>query len=145
MASKTSTNLNTLSINQIPTRALYRQLKENNQLNEKQSLVIIDDDFEQRLYKDEVNVMSANGKIQMANDYIPISGNDIVTKNYVDNSNPTITPTVGFASNNQIYIGTTAPSSSSSALIWVDISSNGVLKYRTSSNDSWKPIPVAWG
>lgn len=33
MSSKTSTNLNTLSINQIPTRALYRQLKNNNQLN----------------------------------------------------------------------------------------------------------------
>lgn len=144
MASKTSTNLNTLSINQIPTRALYRQLKEDNQLNEEQSLVIIDDDFEQRLYKDEVNVMSANGKIQMANEYVPISGNDIATKKYVDNSNPTITPTVGFTSNNQIYIGTTVPSSSS-ALIWVDISSNGVLKYRTSSSDSWKPIPVAWG
>jgi hypothetical protein len=30
MASKTSTNLNTLSINQIPTRALYRQLKKDN-------------------------------------------------------------------------------------------------------------------
>ena len=106
MSSKTSTNLNTLSINQIPTRALYRQLKNNNQLNEEQSLVIIDDDFEQHLYKDEVNIMSANGKIQMANEYVPISGNDIATKKYVDNSNPTITPTVGFTSNNQIYIGT---------------------------------------
>mgnify|MGYP003415973390 FL=1 len=36
----------------------------------------------------------------MANEYVPISGNDIATKKYVDNSNPTITPTVGFTSNN---------------------------------------------
>lgn len=144
MASKTSTNLNTLSINQIPTRALYRQLKKNNQLNEEQSLVIVDDDFEQRLYKDEVNVMSANGKIQMANGYVPMSDNDIATKNYVDNSNPNITPAVGFTSNNQIYIGSTEPGTSTYALIWIDTSSNGVLKYRTSNTDSWKIIPVAW-
>lgn len=144
MASKTSENLQTLSINQIPTRKLYRQLKTDNQLTEQQSLIIIDDELDQRLYKDEINVMSANGKIQMASNYTPSAANDIATKSYVDNSNPNITPTVGFTSNNQIYIGSTEPGTSTSALIWIDTSSNGVLKYRTSNTDSWKIIPVAW-
>ena len=144
MALKNIEQLKTLSINQIPTRELYRQLKSDNQLTKKQSLIVIDDELDQRIYKDEVNIMAANGKIQMDSNYIPSSDNDIATKSYVDNSNPTITPTVGFTSKNQIYIGSSEPGTSTQALIWVDTSSDGALKYRMSTSDPWKIIPVAW-
>ena len=143
MASQTETKLNKLIIHQVPSRSLYKTLKENGTIRD-QSLYIIDGEQEQRLYKDEVNQMAEGGRIQMALSYTPTADNDVCTKKYADSINPTITPTVGFDLTNQIYIGSTDPGSNAAALIWIDTSSTGVLKYRISKTDTWKIIPVAW-
>lgn len=143
MASQTETKLNKLIIHQVPSRSLYKTLKENGTIRN-QSLYIIDGEQEQRLYKDEINQMAEGGKIQMASSYTPTADNDVCTKKYADSINPTITPTVGFDLTNQIYIGSTDPGSNAAALIWIDTSSTGVLKYRVSKTDTWKIIPVAW-
>ena len=143
MASQTETKLNKLIIHQVPSRSLYKTLKENGTIRD-QSLYIIDGEQEQRLYKDEVNQMAEGGKIQMASSYTPTADNDVCTKKYADSINPSITPTVGFDLTNQIYIGSTDPGSNAAALIWIDTSSTGVLKYRVSKTDTWKIIPVAW-
>lgn len=143
MAINSDTSLNELIIHQVPSKTLYKTLKENGSIGE-QTLCIINGEQEQRLYKDEVNQMAEGGKIQMASSYTPTEDNDVCTKKYVDSINPTITPTVGFDLTSQIYIGSTDPGSNAAALIWVDTSSSGALKYRTSKTDSWKIIPVAW-
>lgn len=143
MAINSDTSLNELIIHQVPSKTLYKTLKENGSISG-QTLCIIDGEQEQRLYKDEVNQMAEGGKIQMASSYTPIADNDVCTKKYADSINPTITPTVGFDVTNQIYIGSTDPGSNAAALIWIDTSSSGVLKYRTSKTDTWKIIPVAW-
>lgn len=143
MTSQTETKLNKLIIHQVPSRSLYKTLKENGTIRD-QSLYIIDGEQEQRLYKDEVNQMAEGGKIQMASSYTPTADNDVCTKKYADSINPSITPTVGFDLTNQIYIGSTDPGSNAAALIWIDTSSTGVLKYRVSKTDTWKIIPVAW-
>lgn len=143
MAINSDTSLNELIIHQVPSKTLYKTLKENGSISG-QTLCIIDGEQEQRLYKDEVNQMAEGGKIQMASSYTPTADNDVCTKKYVDSINPTITPTVGFDLTSQIYIGSTDPGSNAAALIWVDTSSSGALKYRTSKTDTWKIIPVAW-
>ena len=143
MAINSDTSLNELIIHQVPSKTLYKTLKENGSISG-QALCIIDGEQEQRLYKDEVNQMAEGGKIQMASSYTPTADNDVCTKKYADSISPTITPTVGFDLTNQIYIGSTDPGSNAAALIWVDTSSSGALKYRTSKTDSWKIIPVAW-
>lgn len=143
MAINSNTSLNELVIHQVPSKALYKTLKENGSISG-QTLCIIDGEQEQRLYKDEVNQMAEGGKIQMASSYTPIADNDVCTKKYADSINPSVTPTVGFDLTNQIYIGSTDPGSNAAALIWIDTSSSGTLKYRTSKTDSWKIIPVAW-
>lgn len=143
MAINSDTSLNELVIHQVPSKTLYKTLKENGSIGE-QTLYIINGEQEQRLYKDEVNQMAEGGKIQMASSYTPTEDNDVCTKKYADSINPTITPTVGFDLTSQIYIGSTDPGSNAAALIWVDTSSSGALKYRTSKTDSWKIIPVAW-
>ena len=143
MAINSDTSLNELIIHQVPSKTLYKTLKENGSISG-QALCIIDGEQEQRLYKDEVNQMAEGGKIQMASSYTPTEDNDVCTKKYADSINPTITPTVGFDVTNQIYIGSTDPGSNAAALIWVDTSSSGALKYRTSQTDTWKIIPVAW-
>lgn len=143
MAINSNTSLNELVIHQVPSKTLYKTLKENGSISG-QTLCIIDGEQEQRLYKDEVNQMAEGGKIQMASSYTPIADNDVCTKKYADSINPSVTPTVGFDLTNQIYIGSTDPGSNAAALIWVDTSSSGALKYRTSKTDAWKIIPVAW-
>ena len=143
MAINSDTSLNELIIHQVPSKTLYKTLKENGSISG-QALCIIDGEQEQRLYKDEVNQMAEGGKIQMASSYTPTEDNDVCTKKYADSINPTITPTVGFDVTSQIYIGSTDPGSNAAALIWVDTSSSGALKYRTSKTDTWKIIPVAW-
>lgn len=143
MAINSDTSLNELVIHQVPSKTLYKTLKENGSIGE-QTLCIINGEQEQRLYKDEVNQMTEGGKIQMASSYTPTEDNDVCTKKYADSINPTITPTVGFDLTSQIYIGSTDPGSNAAALIWVDTSSSGALKYRTSKTDTWKIIPVAW-
>ena len=143
MAINSDTSLNELIIHQVPSKTLYKTLKENGSISG-QTLCIIDGEQEQRLYKDEVNQMAEGGKIQMGSSYTPTEDNDVCTKKYADSINPTITPTVGFDLTSQIYIGSTDPGSNAAALIWVDTSSSGALKYRTSKTDTWKIIPVAW-
>ena len=143
MAINSDTSLNELIIHQVPSKTLYKTLKENGSISG-QALCIIDGEQEQRLYKDEINQMAEGGKIQMASSYTPTEDNDVCTKKYADSINPTITPTVGFDLTSQIYIGSTDPGSNAAALIWVDTSSSGALKYRTSKTDTWKIIPVAW-
>lgn len=143
MAINSDTSLNELIIHQVPSKTLYKTLKENGSISG-QALCIIDGEQEQRLYKDEVNQMAEGGKIQMASSYTPTEDNDVCTKKYADSINPTVTPTVGFDLTSQIYIGSTDPGSNAAALIWVDTSSSGALKYRTSKTDTWKIIPVAW-
>ena len=143
MAINSDTSLNELIIHQVPSKTLYKTLKENGSIGE-QTLCIINGEQEQRLYKDEVNQMAEGGKIQMASSYTPTEDNDVCTKKYADSINPTITPTVGFDLTSQIYIGSTDPGSNAAALIWVDTSSSGALKYRTSKTDTWKIISVAW-
>ena len=143
MAINSNTSLNELVIHQVPSKTLYKTLKENGSISG-QTLCVIDGEQEQRLYKDEVNQMAEGGKIQMASSYTPIADNDVCTKKYADSINPSVIPTVGFDLTNQIYIGSTDPGSNAAALIWVDTSSSGTLKYRTSKTDSWKIIPVAW-
>lgn len=143
MAINSDTSLNELVIHQVPSKTLYKTLKENGSIGE-QTICVINGEQEQRLYKDEVNQMAEGGKIQMASSYTPAADNDVCTKKYADSINPTITPTVGFDLTSQIYIGSTDPGSNAAALIWVDTSSSGTLKYRISKTDSWKIIPVAW-
>ena len=143
MAINSNDSLNELIIHQVPSKTLYKTLKENGSIGE-QTLCIIEGEQEQRLYKDEVNQMAEGGKIQMASSYTPTEDNDVCTKKYADSINPSVTPTVGFDLTSQIYIGSTDPGSNAAALIWVDTSSSGVLKYRTSKTDSWKIISVAW-
>lgn len=143
MAQSSDKILNKLIIHQIPSKELYKTLKGNNSIQNNE-LYIIDNEQEQRLYKDEVNQMAAGGKITMDSSYTPTDINDVCTKGYADSINPTITPTVGTGTSNQIFIGSSDPGVSSMALIWIDTSSNGTLKYRTSRTDSWKIVPVAW-
>ena len=143
MAINSDTSLNELIIHQVPSKTLYKTLKENGSISG-QTLCIIDGEQEQRLYKDEVNQMAEGGKIQMGSSYTPTEDNDVCTKKYADSINPTITPTVGFDLTSQIYIGSTDPGSNAAALIWVDTSSSGALKKKKKKTDTWKIIPVAW-
>ena len=76
MAINSDTSLNELIIHQVPSKTLYKTLKENGSISG-QALCIIDGEQEQRLYKDEVNQMDEGGKIQMASSYTPTADNDI--------------------------------------------------------------------
>ena len=51
MAINSDTSLNELVIHQVPSKTLYKTLKENGSIGE-QTLCIIDGEQEQRLYKD---------------------------------------------------------------------------------------------
>ena len=55
------------------------------------------------------------------------------------------TPVIGTSTSYAIYIGTTAPASGTTPLLWIDTtSSTGTFKYRTSTTGTWTPVPVAW-
>lgn len=55
------------------------------------------------------------------------------------------TPVIGTTTDYAIYIGTSAPASGTTPLLWVDTtSSTGYLKYRTSTTGTWTTVPVAW-
>lgn len=51
---------------------------------------------------------------------------------------------VGTTTSSIIYIGRTAPASGTTPLIWIDTSSSGYLKYRTSTTGTWTAVPVAY-
>lgn len=96
------------------------------------------------MYKNKTNTMSANSKITMDSTYSPSADGDIATKKYVDNHVPNIDPPVGTTTKYAIYIGSTAPASGTTPLLWIDTSSSGTFKYRTSTTGTWKTVPVAW-
>lgn len=55
------------------------------------------------------------------------------------------TPVIGTSTSYAIYIGTTAPASGTTPLLWIDTtSSTGFLKYRSSNTSAWTAVPVAW-
>ena len=96
------------------------------------------------MFVNKTNTMAANGKITMASTYSPSDGGDIATKKYVDNHVPDIDPPVGTTTNYAIYIGPTAPASGTTPLLWIDTSSAGVFKYRTSTTGTWTTVPVGY-
>ena len=98
------------------------------------------------MFLNKTNTMTANGKITMDSTYTPSANGDIATKQYVDNHVPDIDPPVGTSTNYAIYIGSTAPASGTTPLLWIDTTaSTGTFKYRTSTTGTWTPVPVAWG
>lgn len=97
------------------------------------------------MYKNQAITMTADGKITMDSTYNPAIDDDIATKKYVDNHVPDIDPPVGTTTNYAIYIGSTAPASGTTPLLWIDTTaSTGTFKYRTSTTGTWTPVPVAW-
>ena len=98
------------------------------------------------MFLNKTNTMTANGKITMDSAYTPSANGDVATKQYVDNHVPDIDPPVGTSTNYAIYIGSTAPASGTTPLLWIDTTaSTGTFKYRTSTTGTWTPVPVAWG
>lgn len=98
------------------------------------------------MFLNKTNTMMANGKITMDSTYTPSANGDVATKQYVDNHVPDIDPPVGTSTNYAIYIGSTAPASGTTPLLWIDTTaSTGTFKYRTSTTGTWTPVPVAWG
>ena len=102
-------------------------------------------DLSSIMFLNKTNTMTANGKITMDSSYTPSVNGDVATKQYVDNHVPDIDPPVGTSTNYAIYIGSTAPASGTTPLLWIDTTaSTGTFKYRTSTTGTWKPVPVAW-
>lgn len=102
-------------------------------------------DITNLMSKDKTNIMSANSKITMDSTYNPSVDGDIATKKYVDNHVPDVDPPVGTTTDFAIYIGSTAPASGTTPLLWIDTTaSTGTFKYRTSTTGTWTPVPVAW-
>lgn len=93
------------------------------------------------MFMNKTNIMAADGKITMNNTYSPSANGDVATKKYVDDSKPSI---VGTSTTYPIYIGSSAPASGTAPLLWIDTSSSGTFKYRTSTTGTWKTVPVAW-
>lgn len=97
------------------------------------------------MFLNKTNIMTSAGKITMDTNYTPSDNGDIATKQYVDNHIPSIDSPVGTTINYAIYIGTTEPASGTTPLLWIDTSSSGTFKYRTSTTEAWTAVPVAWG
>lgn len=78
---------------------------------------------------------------------VPASGGGTTKYLRADGTWTTIdkTPVIGTNTNCAIYIGTTAPASGTTPLLWIDTtSSTGFLKYRSSNTSAWTAVPVAW-
>lgn len=78
---------------------------------------------------------------------VPASGGGTTKYLRADGTWTTIdkTPVIGTNTNYAIYIGTTAPASGTTPLLWIDTtSSTGFLKYRRSNTSAWTAVPVAW-
>lgn len=89
----------------------------------------------------KTNTMAANSKITMDSTYSPSANGDIATKKYVDDKSLV----AGTSTNYPIYIGSSAPASGTTPLLWIDTTaSTGTFKYRTSTTGTWKTVPVAW-
>lgn len=98
-------------------------------------------DLSSIMFTNKTNTMAANSKITMYSTYTPSANEDVATKKYVDDSKPSI---VGTATIFPIYIGSSTPASGTAPLLWIDTSSSGTFKYRTSKTGTWKSVPVAW-
>lgn len=113
-----------------------------NTINEINDVVAgLPQDLSSIMSTNKTNTMAANGKITMASTYSPSDSGDIATKKYVDDSKHSI---VGTSTTYPIYIGSSAPASGTTPLLWIDTSSSGTFKYRTSTTGTWKTVPVAW-
>lgn len=113
-----------------------------NTINEINDLVAtLPSDTTNLMFMNKTNTMAANGKITMDSTYSPSNNGDIATKKYVDDSKPSI---VGTATTFPIYIGSSTPASGTAPLLWIDTSSSGTFKYRTSKTGTWTIVPVAW-
>lgn len=78
---------------------------------------------------------------------VPASGGGTTKYLRADGTWTTIdkTPVIGTNTNYAIYIGTSAPASGTTPLLWIDTtSSTGFLKYRSSNTSAWTAVPVAW-
>lgn len=78
---------------------------------------------------------------------VPASGGGTTKYLRADGTWTTIdkTPVIGTNTDYAIYIGTTAPASGTTPLLWIDTtSSTGFLKYRSSNTSAWTAVPVAW-
>lgn len=73
--------------------------------------------------------------------FTPSGNYNPATKKYVDDKTNGL---VGTTTNSVIYIGTTAPATGTTPLLWIDTSTEGYLKYRTSPNGTWMPVQVAY-
>lgn len=92
------------------------------------------------MYINKTNTMTSTGKITMNNAYTPSNDTDLATKKYVDNKSLV----AGTSTDYPIYIGSSAPASGTTPLLWIDTSSSGTFKYRTSKTGTWTIVPVAW-
>lgn len=76
--------------------------------------------------------------------FTPTANYHPATKKYVDEHAGSGGNIVGTTISSIIYIGSTAPTSGTTPLIWIDTSSSGYLKYRTSTTGTWTAVPVAY-
>lgn len=133
----------TTEINSVKTSATNEiNTVKTNAINDINDLVAnLPSDTTSLMFINKINTMAANGKITMASTYSPSDSGDIATKKYVDDSKPSI---VGTATTFPIYIGSSTPASGTAPLLWIDTSSSGTFKYRTSKTGTWTIVPVAW-
>lgn len=133
----------TTEINSVKTSATNEiNTVKTNAINDINDLVAnLPSDTTSLMFINKTNTMAANGKITMASTYSPSDSGDIATKKYVDDSKPSI---VGTATTFPIYIGSSTPASGTAPLLWIDTSSSGTFKYRTSKTGTWTIVPVAW-
>ena len=133
----------TTEINSVKTSATNEiNTIKTNAINDINDLVAnLPSDTTSLMFINKINTMAANGKITMASTYSPSDSGDIATKKYVDDSKPSI---VGTATTFPIYIGSSTPASGTAPLLWIDTSSSGTFKYRTSKTGTWTTVPVAW-
>lgn len=127
--------IKTSSINEINT-VKEKTLKEINDL-----VATLPSDTSNIMFLNKTNTMAADSKITMYSTYTPSANGDVATKKYVDDSKPSI---VGTATTFPIYIGSSTPASGTAPLLWIDTSSSGTFKYRTSKTGTWTIVPVAW-
>lgn len=86
------------------------------------------------------SVNSKSGAVTLSKGDVGLGNVDNV-KQYSASNPP---PVAGTSTNYPIYIGSSAPASGTTPLLWIDTSSSGTFKYRTSTTGTWKTVPVAW-
>lgn len=133
----------TTEINSVKTSATNEiNTVKTNAINDINDLVAnLPSDTTSLMFINKTNTMAANGKITMDSTYSPSNNGDIATKKYVDNKSLV----AGTSINYPIYIGSSAPASGTTPLLWIDTTaSTGTFKYRTSTTGTWTAVPVAW-